>query len=516
MNQGIHKLKNIEDRLMIYDKPHILLVDDIASTRTDIEDALKENAMCPTFDFRTPTDRKTPVENELPHNAQLDSYDIALIDLQLYDPIGKMYNLNNLSGGMYVLPYLRKNAPWLPVIAFSRLFSDENPETHALAGSFGFDGHIPRIIFPQKKINRELWRTIVDQATLLRKRAIMGTEFSYEKAHAIGNDKIACDPSELKDMLTNNFPAWEKLIKECFYYGDQIILTSIPGGFSGAVTLRSEVIEKKVGKGTSGSWLVKISKSPWKLNLEVKAHLEAIRSGQEYARTVPLLWNGVVVENGIGLIAYQFAKNTKVALECITDAKSAAMLCVELKSMFTGMYPTEKIDDKQGIELNKLFATWFPLELLKRTANRFHESDFKNTLLAIADGKTVQNIPNVLKPNYCWLHGDLHLRNILIGDRNLLIDFARSQMGPLVLDLAKFASDLLLRVGELRTNDFPVFLENENQCLLKVLNPINSIFNLNAHDMILYNLLLKIYLAIAINYPDVDDNAKAWIIEKLR
>ena len=501
---------------MINSKPHILLVDDKASARSDIESALKENAMFPTFDFVTPGDRKIPAEKELPKNFQLDSYDIALVDLQFYDPIGGLHDLYNLPGGTNVLPYLRKNAPWLPVIAFSKLFSDDYGALHALASSFGFDGHIPRKLFPLNKINRILWKTIVSQAVLLRKRAVMGAEFDYEKALSIGDDKIICDPAELNEMLDNNFPLWRKVIKDSFYYSDQIMLSSIPGGFSGAITLRADVIEKKVGQGTAGNWLVKLSKSPWKLNMEVKAHIEAIRSGQEYARTVPLLWNGVVVENRIGLIAYQFAKGTKVALECLSDAKSASTLCNNLKSMFTGMYPDEKIDDKQGIALNSSLGTWFSSEKLRQAASHFQDSEFQKTLLAIADGKTVNNISNVLKPNLCWLHGDLHLRNILMGERNLLIDFAKSKMGPLVLDLAKFASDLLLRVNELRTDDFPVFMENKNKLLMKVLHPINSIFKFNHHDLILYNLLLKVYLAIAIEYPDVEDNAKGWIVEKLR
>jgi len=88
-------------------------------------------------------------------------------------------------------------------------------------------------------------------------------------------------------------------------------------------------------------------------------------------------------------------------------------------------------------------------------------------------------------------------------------------MGPLVLDLAKFASDLLLRVDELRTDELPVSIENKNHPLLQVLDPINSLFKFNDHDIILYDLLLKIYLAIALDYPDVDDKAKKWVIKKL-
>lgn len=496
-------------------KPHILLVDDTKPTRDDVETALIEIGITPTFKFIIPASRKKSVKDELPKRSELDRFDIALIDLELYTPIGGQHDLENLAGGTMVLPYLRKNAPWLPSIAVSKLFSEQDAAVQALAGSFGFDGHILRNMFPSGKINRNFWRKIINQAVLLRKRAVFGAEFDPEKAQAMSDDNIICDSANLKDKLDNEFSSWREVIKDSFYYGDQIILSSIPCGFSGAVTLKAEVIEKRIGVVTAGNWLVKISNSPWKLNMEVKAHLKAIISGQEYARTVPLLWNGVVVENRIGLIAYQFAKNTKVAFECLSNANSALKLCDELKTMFKGLYPPEKIDDKQGIEFYKFIDVWFSSEKLKKATRHFKAKKFEQTLLTIADGKTVKEIPGVLKPKYCWLHGDLHLRNILMGERNLLIDFARSKMGPLVLDLAKFASDLLLRVDELRTDEFPVFMENKNPPLLQVLHPINSLFKFNDHDIILYNLLLKIYLAIALDYPDVDDKAKKWIVKKL-
>lgn len=185
---------------MMNNKPHILLVDDKSSALSDIKSALEENAMDPTFEFITPKDRKIPVEKELPSNSQLDSYDVALIDLQFYDPIDGQYDLKNLAGGTKVLPYLRENSPWLPTIAFSKLFSDEHEALQAVAGSFGFDGHIPRRLFPLNKINRNLWKIIVNQAVLLRKRAVLGAEFDPEKAQAINDDNIICNPAELKDI----------------------------------------------------------------------------------------------------------------------------------------------------------------------------------------------------------------------------------------------------------------------------------------------------------------------------
>ena len=135
--------------------PRILLVDDIASTDADVIDGLINIGITPDIEFINPKDRKILIEDKLPKRSELDEYDIALIDIELYSPNAEeKYDLELFSGGTKVLPYLRKNAPWIPTIAASKLFSEEDPAMQTLAGSFGFDGQIPRKMFPTRKIRR--------------------------------------------------------------------------------------------------------------------------------------------------------------------------------------------------------------------------------------------------------------------------------------------------------------------------------------------------------------------------
>lgn len=493
----------------------ILLVDDISSTDFDVKNALERIGMSPEITFISPKNRTKPIEEELPKPHDLNEYDIALIDLELYSPKDGKYEVKNLSGGMNVLPYLRKHAPWLPVIAASKLFSEENPAMHSLAGSFGFDGQIPRKMFPTEIITKEVWNIIIDQAILLRKKSVLTEEYNIRKSNAITDDNIIEDNSELKEFLNNNFSSYKKLIKDCFFYSDQIFLSKIPGGFSGAITLKAKVIEKNIERSTSGNWLVKISKSPSKLNQEVIAHQRMIRSGQEYARTVPLLWSGVIAEKNIGLIAYQYADNTVTALEFLVN-NNAIKLCNELKSLFQGLYNSTKLEMNQNNTFISLINRWFSLENLKKTTELLPNGSYKKVLKIISNGDTPKGVPTILNNTFCWLHGDLHLRNILIGERNVLIDFARSGFGPIVLDLAKYTSDLLISAEEFKNYDIDFSKIYNNTTLFKTLSPITKLFNLNNNDIILFEVLVKIYFAIALGYPDVDDNTKRWIKTLLR
>ncbi|MEW6685567.1 MAG: phosphotransferase [Candidatus Edwardsbacteria bacterium] len=502
---------------MMNTNPNILLIDDISSTEGDVKAGLENIGITPSIKFVDPKDRRIPIEQRLPSSEELNEFDLALVDLQLYSPIGEKYDWKNLTGGTNVLPYLRKNAPWLPVIAASKLFAKEDPVIQCLAGSFGFDGQIEREMLPAFKMTRPIWNKVIDQAILLRKRAVLGADFEPEKSKYLDFNKIIINDNGLKNELDFCFPQWKQIVTECFYYADQIILTLISGGFSDSTTLKVEVIEKGIGKTTYGNWLVKISNNLWRLNLEVQSHQKMIRSGLEYARTVPLLWNGVLSESRVGLIAYQFATNTQTAHQYILNPINDILrLCEEFMPMLKGLYPKEKIDDKQGLEFSEVFSVWFSYEKLKKAASQLQNNNFKSTLLDIADKKTPKNIPSVIKPSYCWLHGDLHLRNILLGERHVLIDFARSKPGPLVLDLAKLISDLLLRSDKLRGDNFSFSIQNNTHFLFnKVLSCINNLFLLNDHDRILYELLIKVYLAIALEYPDVDDNTKYWIRNNL-
>src|SRR5688572_19777770 len=153
----------------------ILLVDDMKSIVSEVKKALSMLSVESDIDLRCPEDPNIEFGCELPRGTDLDGYDLALVDLELFPTKASLYyEPGDLRGGTEVLPYLRKEAPWLPVLAESRLYLKEAEHFLAVAGSFGFDGHLPRDIFRKGMIDKNLWELLISTARDLRKKAIIG------------------------------------------------------------------------------------------------------------------------------------------------------------------------------------------------------------------------------------------------------------------------------------------------------------------------------------------------------
>jgi len=431
----------------------------------------------------------------LPSGDELNKFDLALIDLELYPFNRKVqYDPDDLAGGTKVLPYLRKKAPWLPVIAESRLFSKEAEYFLAIAGSFGFDGHLPNELFISDSFSRQLWDSIYNNAVNNRRKTIFSCDFTSPN-NAL---KIAVDDN-FREKLNAELPAWETILQSMFYFGDKISIRQIGDGFSGALTFRTKVVQRNIDIKTDSEWLVKLSGNPYKLTKELNAHTNMMLSGVEYARTVPLLWRGAVVENGEGGLAYQFASSTDVALSKCTSIEEARKLSIEISDMVSRMYSNAVGDDEP---ISSLINEWFS------------EGRIKSALEHSQDNNLKENFHNIVNYHRCWIHGDLHLRNILIGDRNVFIDFARSRPGPIALDLAKLSSDILLHLDEARVENFPN-LKDEKQPINNIISPIldklSLKLSLKEGDVDLYNIFLKIFLLIALDFPDINKEAKDWV-----
>ena len=108
------------------------------------------------------------------------------------------------------------------------------------------------------------------------------------------------------------------------------------------------------------------------------------------------------------------------------------------------------------------------------------------------------------------VHGDLHLGNIMLGEHDIFIDFALSKVGPIAADVAKLVSDILLRVPTIRGEGIPDWNDKANP-MIQVIEPIRAMLDFTLGDAKLFGLLLRIYLAQALNYNDVPHDAKEWI-----
>lgn len=493
---------------MIGDRLNILLVDDMASAESDIREAFKLIGIETEIDYRCPKYRTERFGCPMPEGKDFDKYDLALIDLELFparNPV--LYEAEDLRGGTEILPYLRQEAPWLPVIAESRLFHSGAQHFLSIAGSFGFDGQIPRDTFQSKFFNRSLWDDLFERARELRRRAIIGENVLSRRQTPV----VEVMPGTA-ETLDRKFGAWHEVVQTCFCFSTKVILKPLKGGFSGADVFKTYVNQSYEEGDSEGEWVWKVSLSPWKLHQEVQAHLAMLRAGLDYARMVPLLWSDVIVENRIGAIAYKFAEGTQEASEILKTSAEAKQICERLSLMFTRFYK-DKHPDRAFI--GRILAEWSPgVADLLTAASQLSGSEIEGLLVAIANGQENDLLGETIVYQRCRVHGDLHLGNIMLGSTDLFIDFARSKVGPIAVDAAKLISDLLLRLPELREEELPQW-STKMSPMMEILIPLQNSLQFQEGDIKLFDLFLSLFLSQALNYGDIPDDAKSWARDAL-
>ena len=484
----------------------ILLVDDMASMETELSRALSDIGIEHQIDYRCPKDPDRRFGCPLPEGAELDKFDLAIIDLELF-PLKRSieYSADDLRGGTEVLPYLRIESPWLPVIAVSRLFHSSAKHFLAVAGSFGFDGHLPREVLSSDLFNRRLWDGLVERAALLRRRAALGDEY---RGRGMGTDVDV--PRPLEGELELSHPGWRDTVGSLFHFAKKVVLKSLAGGYSGAKVFKSYVHMNSGGH--EGEWLVKLSRSPSKLFREVRAHLNVTRTGLEYARSVPLLWSVPIVFDHTAGIAYQFARGTEEAASWLAGGGAVDELCRRLESL---LFPCYRGRSRSRGVKGRLLAKWSPRsEQLRGCASELLNSERRDLLLAVADQSEEGNWGEVIEYQESWIHGDLHLSNILLGSRDVMIDFAWSESGPIAVDAARLTVDLLLRRPELRGFGVPTWLD-EAAPVMKAIHPLKELFDLEEGDRQLFDDLCVLWIAASTQFDSVPDDTKIWCASAL-
>lgn len=436
--------------------------------------------------------------------AVFDEYDIALVDLELTSPwVSSLdHNRESLRGGTEVLPYLRAQAPWLPVICESKLLSHDAPHIFTAAGSYGFDGLFPQPLLDRHSLfSKKLWDEIYTNAVHHRRVAAIGPTY---------DGKSRLEPLKISQALLNGLgshgSSFEALLKVAFHFAERLVVTQVPAGFSGAwvyhVTARGgEQLNER-----PGYWLAKVSTSPSKLNREIQKHLMMTRSGSDFTISVPLLWRGVLVEGRLGMIAYRFADGTQPAAQVKDLEKVITATADVLRRFYTTAVETE--GSTRDLILRE-FGPWLPglRESLESVPPSFHP--FANAVIDETDGTLMQDMTYRKQ----MIHGDLHLGNIMIGDSPVLIDFAGSRLAPVAVDAARLAADLFARFPDLREAKLPRW--KEQSALMTAMRPLLDIFALGTQDEILFFDFLALDLWDLTRYDSTDAPLRAWIKQVL-
>lgn len=501
-------------------EPKILVVDDQPNVEEEIQTGLTGSAgltgigIKPVLMYHCPKSRAEPFGGcKLPVGSEWDGYDLALIDLELFPLLHDTmeYASEDLLGGTAVLPYIRTEAPWLPIIGYSRLFSS-SPGFFAIAGSFGFDAHLNRGLFSHRDLSPKLWEYVTRAARLHRLRAVLGAE-----ANPDVNPPTVEVAREIAAKLDEDLPAWRNTLETLFYFAKEISLDLLPGGWSGAQVLRVDALgtpgsthESGFGDyagGVEGTWLVKLSTSPSKLHREAVAHRRAIIAGVPFARIVPLLWQDVlVVEPGVAALAYQFARDTVNGLECLKAGMTVKNLCVRIRGLLEDLHGTSFLRRSDGGNAKRLWGG--DADRMAKAAKALGKCQAAGRIESLLEGKAPVGSVNTRRVTFGRIHGDLHLANTMFGDRDVLVDFSNAGIGPIMADYAKLVADVMGREESARQLPLPDLSRFETlPDYLKELVPANT----STEDAQLFGDLLELRLAQLLTFPDIHDNAKQWV-----
>lgn len=489
----------------------ILVVDDMKNVVKEISSCFKKFGYTLDIEFHCPDDRDKPYGGcELPKELALDDFDFAFIDLEIFP--GQVeafhYSPEDLRGGTEILPYLRRNAPWLPVLGYSRLFTEKSRDwLLEVATGFGFDGYASRNIFSDKSLTKGSFDELLGRLKLQRMKHTLGYAYS-------GDESIQVDISdELGNELGENVGDYQRLLRKLFFFAGKIVVEPLRCGWSGASVVRVFAKQAEAEVPREGEWLVKLSTSPWKLTQEANAHFHMMRSGFDSAMYTPMLYGNVVGFRNHGAIVYQFAKGTLDGIEFLEqtgDAEKLARSAVQLLVSFYGQLHSDR-----NIA-SKMLAPWLPSKQdMRYSAMTLGSGRIYAILSQLITDKFPESFSRSVKYQKALIHGDLHCGNIMIGKKNLLIDFAHCQSGPIVLDLAKLVSDLVVRCENLQSDNLPTWMP-KNQPIEKVLKLLREKFALGGGEQELFDTCLGLLLAQSLNYDSVSDKSKQWICQILK
>lgn len=486
------------------DKLTILLVDDMSGMEDQFKRLFRSIGITADIHFVQP---RTKLEflggAPIPRDQALECYDVALVDLEFfYPPDATLPEAKKHQGGTEALPVLRQEAPWLPVIAESRLIDGASPELIPIAASFGFDGLFPQTLLnPDAPFNRGVWDHMYRRAIFHRRVAAIGPTYDGE---SLAKNFTISDAD--RATWEDHGRTLETLLSISFHFARDIAITAVKPGLSGARVYRAVASGGDQQDTRPGYWLVKVSSSPWKLSREVARHLEMTRGG-EFAIAVPLLWRGVLVENRFGLIAYHFASGTVPAAEHSAPLPDVMR---EVSALLSRFYPKEL--SRKPSNRDVVLRTFGPSPSdLARTLEKLPPSfrPFANAIVDDRDGTLAQPV----EYQECRIHGDLHLGNIMLGDAPVLIDFAWSRIGPIASDAARLAADLLVRHPEWRERHLPQW--NAASKLASALRPVADVFRLQQDDLQLFSDFLSLSLWELLGYESTDGATRKWIREVL-
>jgi len=429
----------------------ILVIEDDGRIPPTIVEGLARVGIPVNLTFREPSKKEGAELMGLAElrSADLSKFDFALIDLELkalVDPpiYESTYDPSDLQGGSMVLPHLRHEAPWLPAIGYSHLFDPQGSDSVAafsVASGFGFDSLVPRCWFGKgqnaNRMTQESWISIFERSRFARARALFGDV----PTGMMRVPEIRCSTS-VSSKLDSLSDDWRGALQMSFHFATTVACEIVSPGHSGALVVRCRTQTHDSSGAQRGAWIVKFSINADELWKECRAHISTVRGGLAAAAGAALLWNGVAKKGACGLIAYQMLGSSVEAQTLVRKDGPLADTLKKIGSMLKEFYSGATVEDVP-IDI-AIGESLLSMRRIVEAAKLFPRWALGQGIVANSEGNGELLYSRVLRVSFARIHRDLHLRNILVGASASLIDFAHAKRGPVVYDIARLITDLLI------------------------------------------------------------------------
>lgn len=484
------------------EKGRILIIEDSRTWADNFVEILRRIGEKREVDIYSPDE----FLNNMTSPPQFENIDVCITDLELYG--GDDTNAGDLAGLNDILPHVRKLAPWVPIACLSRYIQTGNLVLWELSVS-DFDFFSPKgmIIIRDRQSEKSKAAEGKETRPRLKSHPDFGPEPWAQMLQKMQFKRIAnitsrslCDikdsgsksrtltPDTTTTEMLSHLEITKKSLGEAIgllgIEGSDFSIKALQPGFSGVNVSLVSAHGHTDDEPVHAAWLLKWGLPIWKLEEEANAHRRIFCRGIERSLQIPQLHPHAIVWDGIGYIAYAFEQDAQVAL--VVAKENIDVLSKSLCTITHGLYDEARRKTVLGVsELSK----WVGLSTDE------------------AQGLVTDN--ELFEISWSLLHGDLHLRNIFIRDNTpTLIDFARSDFGPIAIDAAKIIIDVLVCAPP---DNLPKSLTEEDivqSGLASILAAFKPYLK-EKHDTKFLNVALRAIAHKYLSYSDVIKDAKA-------
>jgi CheY-like chemotaxis protein len=486
-----------------WSSPQIALVDDQPPYREILEDGLRRKGINASVDVFAPMSSKATLGGcQLPEGVEWDKYDLAFVDLDLSGRHARAAVFaGDLAGGSEILPEIRHRAPWLPVLSCSG-FYQSGDFFILIAGTFPFDAHFPKPL--ESQLDNDAWCDLFNAAERNALVRTLGQGFADSREKGV-DVRAATNALEASGLDPVDVRA---VLGRLFYDRESVSLEPVPPGFSGASTFRAKAMQRSLDGARESDWLVKLGSSSVRLQGEAEAHLHFQRAGIGMLRSVPLLWPNVVRSGRVSAIAYQFAANTVDGVEAVSMWGAEAAL-TRFTKLLLAFHSTSV---QQTAPHSSLFDSKAPSGPdYREVVESLTDGETKSLLLELSGAHQAPShrLSQLVTYSSSLLHGDLNIRNFMLGERDILIDFEYAAVGPVAIDLAGFSASLLLYARSLRAGCS--FDASTTTLILPCTTELVETVLTTSDDNLLYAEFVVSYLAGALRWPAIPRETKEWV-----